>query len=154
MYEIIVILINYNSEIENLKIKCTFDYFYNKKYTEKEAIDLIKNIILIHYYVTLYRTDYFTYFGRVLLKAANFIEGDENLNFKILKALFKSQFNEIGTKFRDEAKKEILLEIDERLKCLYEKEKSGEYFYLIKNSYKRLLSEENRFDIEYFSDTD
>jgi len=143
-----------NEEIENSVIINTFDYFNKKEYTEKEAIILIKNIILTEHYVNEYRTDYRTYCGKTLLTAANFIEGDEDLNYKILKALFKSQYNDDELEFYDDAREEIISEIYERLKGISKKEKELDYSYQIKCEIERLLVEDKKFNIEYYPTSD
>jgi len=140
-------------EIEDPLLKNTFDYYNKINYMyEPQAITLIKNLVLTQCYVNCLRTDYRAYSGRVLLTVAeNDISGNGSVNLKILRALFKSQFqNEIALK--DDANKKILEEIMQRFECITENEKD-EIKYM-KSTFSDYFSGENKFGIEYYIDSD
>jgi len=124
-------------EIDNDKIMSTFDYFKSRKYTKKEAIKLIKNVVLISHLVNYYRTDFITYCGRLLLTVAEYVNDYGSSNFNILYALCMSQFNEDCTNFKDSARFEIINEIEERFKWLVNDE--IEDAKDLRDTYERLL---------------
>jgi len=124
-------------QIKNKKIKSIFYHFINKDdYTEEKAIKLIVNVTLIKQHVNKTKTEFLTYSGRLLLIAAKFIKKQGSLNFKMLYALCLSQFNEQQTDFKDNATKDIILEINSRFYSLTKEEMKDAYF--IERTYKDL----------------
>eukprot|EP00833_Pecoramyces_ruminatium_P014633 jgi/Orpsp1_1/1188665/evm.model.d7180000066370.1 len=112
-----------NDEIKEKTLKKLFYSFINNKYSEEDAINLIKNIIIIRYHVNLSKTGFLAYSGRLLLTAAKFINKKGSLNFKILYALCLTQFNPQHTDFIDNPIKEVIVEMNSRFYCLVNKEK-------------------------------
>ena len=108
-----------NDEIDENKIKKTFDYFNNREYyTRKEALKLIYNVSLASHVIDFYRTDYITYCGRLLLTVAKYVNKYESANYNILYALYVSQLNDDFTDFKDSARTEIIDDICDRFSCL------------------------------------
>ena len=108
-----------NDEIDENKIKKTFDYFKNREYyTEEEALKLIYNVALATHVIDYYRTDYKTYCGRLQLTVAKYVDKYESANYNILYALCVSQFNDDFTDFKDSTRREIINDICDRFTCL------------------------------------
>jgi len=118
-------------EFDNEQLKKTFNNFIFRIYTDEEAIKLIKNVSLTKYKVSHAKTFFQFYSSRTLLTVAQEFNrsGSGSSNFKILKALCYSQFNEDFTDFKENVNKYILFIIRERLNILVnEDEKLGSYY--------------------------
>jgi len=63
-----------NKRIDMTIVQRTFKRFMRKEYTRKEAITLIKNVVLAGTYVHEERTDYKTYSNELLLYLTQFIK--------------------------------------------------------------------------------
>jgi len=139
-------------KIEEDELKNIFDYYIIKDdYKEEDAVNLIKNVILIVQNVNLSKTEFNTYSGRLLLSAAKYIKIEGSLNLKILYALCLSQFNENQTDFKNEAIYEIIYEINRRIKCLVKREKDNAYFIQnIQRTFKELVDKNRKKYSFYF----
>ncbi|OUM64273.1 hypothetical protein PIROE2DRAFT_9035 [Piromyces sp. E2] len=62
-----------------------------EKYSKKEAITLIKNLLLTSQHVPFERKDFYAHWGKTICYVTNFINKGESINYKILYALYKSQ---------------------------------------------------------------
>jgi len=136
-------------QIKKRKLKNIFYHFINKNYyTEEKAIKLIVNITLVKQHVNKTKTEFLAYSGRLLLTAAKFIKKQGSLNLKILYALCLSQFNEEQTDFKNNASKEIILEMNSRFYSLTKEEMDDAY--LIEKTYKDLLKKNRKkYNIYY-----
>ena len=129
-------------EIKEKTLKKFIYSYINDKYSEEDAINLIKNIIIIRHNVNLSKTGFLAYSGRLLLTAAKFINNERSLNFKILYALCLSHFNPQHTDFIDNPIKEIIVEINSRFECLVNEEKDDAYF--LKNTFEELIKKNKK----------
>jgi len=92
------------------------------KYTEKEAIIVITNLTLAQYYVNYKLTTFHYYCGKSLLYAAQFINTEGSLNYKIIYALYKSQFDEKTQIIKKNAKSEVINVMINKFSTLDEKD--------------------------------
>jgi len=111
-----------NDEFDEKEIK---DYFekYVDDYLEEEAINIMKNIVIIWHHLNISSTVCLTYSGRLLLNLTKCIKTGKTKNFKILYGLCMSQFNKDQTAFKDDVCEEIISEIEEGFTCLDDQEK-------------------------------
>jgi len=133
-----------NDEYEEKELKSYFEK-YRDDYSEEEAINIMKNLVIIRCNIDFSKTEYITYSGRLLLNMAKCIKIEGTDNFKILYGLCMSQINKEQTAFSDDASDDIINEIQIRFSCLIESEKFDAYFlrYLI----KKLNEETGRFNL-------
>jgi len=111
-----------NDEFDEEEIE---DYFekYGNDYSEEDAINIMKNIVIIWHHLNISCTVCLTYSGRLLLNLTKCIKTGETKNLKILYGLCKSQFNKDQTAFKDDACEEVVAEIEERFIYLDDEEK-------------------------------
>lgn len=105
-----------NGDIEVSEIKHILKTIKKIKYSEQDACTVVKNICLLMYYVPLERTDFHTYCGKAMLHVIKFIKINGSTNYKILYALYKTQFNEDTKTTKKSAREEII----STLKLLFE----------------------------------
>jgi len=83
-----------SGEIKHSKMKSLLKAVRKRKYTEEEAIIVIKNLVLAWDYVSAYRGDFKLYCGKALLYTSKFVKTKGTLNYGIVYALYKTQFDE------------------------------------------------------------
>ena len=84
-----------SGEIKHYKMKSLLKAVRKKKkYTEEEAIIVKKIFVLAWDYVSAYRGDFKLYCGKALLYNSKFVKKKGTLNYGIVYALYKTQFDE------------------------------------------------------------
>ena len=68
---------------------------------------MIKNLYLVIENVSSTRIDFRTCFGKTILHVAKYIKAKGSLNYKVLYALYKSQFNKKEETIKETSRKEI-----------------------------------------------
>jgi len=96
-----------NGEIEISEMIEILNEVQKYKYTEKKAIIVITNLTLTLYYVAYEITTFHYYCGKSLLYAAQFINTKGSLNYKIIYALYKSQFDEKTATLKESLREEV-----------------------------------------------
>ncbi|OUM67206.1 hypothetical protein PIROE2DRAFT_5477 [Piromyces sp. E2] len=130
---------------DEFEVKELRNYFknYGNDYTEEDAINIMKNIIIMQHHVNISNIEFLTYSSELLLKAAKCIKEEGSINYKILYGLCQSQFNERLTGFKDDATNEVIDEIRMRFYCLVNDEKIKAIY--IKNTFRELAKKSERF---------
>lgn len=132
------------NEFKDEQLMEIFDYFKNENYTVNEAINLIKNVVLIRKKVDLQKTVFKACSGRLLLTVADLVTEVGSINYKILYALCLSQFNEDETKLKKSARKEIIYEIENYFYCLIDEDENLASY--LKEKFYDLVNEDGRFN--------
>jgi len=113
------------NKIPPSKYKKTILSFKKIKYcSEKEAIELIKNLVLASTHVSPERFDFQTYLGEALLHLTKFIKiNKRSKNFKIMYALYKSQVKKDEKHFKKHVNMEVIECIASRISAMVNKDK-------------------------------
>ena len=119
-----------SNKIRTKEMKRRFKKYKKRKYSEKKAINLIKNLIVAALNMYEERIDYHTYSCEVLFYLTKFIKVKHlNKNCKILYALYKSQVNKKETKLKEFYLKDVLIEMKYIYEYMVEEDKKKcEYF--------------------------
>jgi len=134
-----------NDEFEEKELKSYFEG-YSDDYSEEDAINIMKNIIIIKCHLNISKVTFLAYSGRLLLNIADCVEIVANTNFKILYGLCLSQFNEEQTSFKDDACDEVISEILLRFSCLVGNDEKYEANFL-KKKLRELNEKDPKFHI-------
>ena len=137
-----------NDEFKKKELKRYFKE-YSKDYSEEDAINIMKNLVIIGYYIDFSKIEYNTYSGRLLLNLTKYINIPRTSNFKILYALCMSQFNKEQTAFSEDACKEVIDEIQMRFYCLVD-EIDYEEAFILKCKLKRFNWESKKFTLSIY----
>ncbi|OUM63010.1 hypothetical protein PIROE2DRAFT_10536 [Piromyces sp. E2] len=119
--------------------------------SEKKAIKLIKNLVLIAHFVPSERTDFHALCGDALLHLTKFINKSGSRNFKILYALYRSQVKKDESSFNDNSIREIVEEINIYFRSLTKKDKKRAKHY--EKVFKKLLEKDKEENISFIKQT-
>jgi len=140
-----------NKRIDMTIVQRTFKRFMRKEYTRKEAITLIKNVVLAGTYVHEERTDYKTYSNELLLYLTQFIKkkSKRSKDYKIIYALYRSQVKKNEREFKHSARGEVIRNLISRIYYIpWDKDKTEH----LKNKLLIMLKKSNwkkKFSNEY-----